>query len=84
MFSLTRQDSSPMSLVERAWKRLQHQSTFQGRTRCLRIDEENGRLILQGKLPSFYLKQQLQAALRDVEGVREIDNRVEVQWPERR
>ena len=37
-----------------------------------------GVLILQGRLPSFYLKQVLQTLLRELEGVERIDNQVEV------
>lgn len=37
-----------------------------------------GVLILQGRLSSFYLKQVLQTLLRDLEGVKRIDNQVEV------
>ena len=39
---------------------------------------DQGVLILQGRLPSFYLKQVLQTLLRDLEGVEQIDNQVEV------
>ena len=39
---------------------------------------DQGVLILQGRLPSFYLKQVMQTLLRDLEGVERIDNQVEV------
>ena len=38
----------------------------------------DGILTLRGSAPSFYLKQVLQSILRDVPGVRRIDNRVDV------
>ena len=38
----------------------------------------NGVLTLRGKLPTFYLKQMLQTRLRELEGVEDIDNQVEV------
>jgi len=37
-----------------------------------------GILTLDGRLPSFYLKQVLQTLLRDLDGVTRIDNRVDV------
>ncbi len=38
----------------------------------------DGTLVLHGKLPTFYLKQILQTMLRDINGVSQIDNRVDV------
>lgn len=38
----------------------------------------SGVLTLRGRVPSFYLKQILQSILKDVPGVRRIDNRVDV------
>ena len=38
----------------------------------------HGTLTLKGQLPSFYLKQVLQTLLRDVQGVKLIDNQVDV------
>jgi hypothetical protein len=35
-------------------------------------------LVVRGSVPTFYLKQVLQCALRDLEGVRGIDNQVTV------
>ena len=37
-----------------------------------------GILTLEGRLPSFYLKQVLQTLLRDLDGVTRINNRVDV------
>jgi hypothetical protein len=37
-----------------------------------------GILTLEGRLPSFYLKQVLQTVLRDLDGVTRIDNQVDV------
>lgn len=37
-----------------------------------------GRLILRGRVPSYYLKQLAQCALEGIEGVNRIDNYVEV------
>ena len=35
-------------------------------------------LVIRGRVPTFYLKQLLQDALKQIEGVRRIDNRVDV------
>jgi osmotically-inducible protein OsmY len=37
-----------------------------------------GTLVLRGRLPSFYYKQMAQEAVRDLEGVRKVVNRIEV------
>ncbi len=39
---------------------------------------EDGLLTLRGEVPSFYVKQILQTRLRDIDGVSQIDNQVEV------
>jgi osmotically-inducible protein OsmY len=39
---------------------------------------EAGTLILSGRLPSWYLKQRAQEAVAGLEGVRRVDNRIEV------
>jgi osmotically-inducible protein OsmY len=39
---------------------------------------EKGVLTLQGRVPSFYLKQVLQTTLKGIPGVKRIDNRVDV------
>jgi hypothetical protein len=45
------------------------------------MEERDGVLIIRGRVPSFYLKQVLQTALREVDGVRQVDNRVQVASP---
>ncbi len=71
------------SLAHRAQEALERSPIFKGRSRHIRLDERNGHLVVQGRLPSFYLKQMLQTVLRQVEGVERIDNRVMVDWPVR-
>ena len=39
---------------------------------------DENRLVLRGRVPSFYLKQVLQTLLRDLTCVAQIDNRVDV------
>ncbi len=46
--------------------------------RDISFDLMNGVLTLRGRVPSFYLKQILQTFLRDLAGVEQIDNQVDV------
>lgn len=49
---------------------------FQFKQITWKFDE--GVLTLNGVVPTFYMKQVLQTVLRDIEDVRQIDNRVRV------
>lgn len=53
-------------------------STGQLPLRQVRVDAEDGRIALAGRLPSFYLKQLAQAAALSVPGVRSLDNQLVV------
>ena len=64
--------------VIRAVRRLREHPHFRGRASAVELDFYQGTMILKGRLPSFYLKQLLQEALRDIDGVETIDNRVDV------
>jgi len=66
------------ALVQEAHRRLDRHHLFRGRTGSIQIDIDDGVLILSGRLPSFYLKQVLQTDLRQMPGIRRIENRVEV------
>lgn len=46
------------------------------RSHSIGIEFKEGRLVLMGHLPSFYLKQMLQTTLRGLAGVERIENRV--------
>lgn len=46
--------------------------------RKLRIETEDGRVVLSGIVGTYYQKQMAQEALRKIRGVREIDNRLTV------
>lgn len=61
---------------------LEAHSHFRGRTRHIRIENHAGHVVLHGVVPSFYLKQVLQTIIRGVEGVRRIDNQVDVRSPQ--
>lgn len=49
--------------------------------RHVECDFHQGQLLLNGKVPSFYLKQLAQTLLQDVQGVERIDNRLAVVNP---
>lgn len=68
-------------ITNRARRVLEESPLFRGRSSLLQIAESEGALVVDGRLPSYYLKQMLQTLLRDVEGVQQIDNRVVVDWP---
>lgn len=57
---------------------LEHHPHFRGRLNDVSIDHEGRTLILSGRLPSFYLKQLLQEAVRHVPGVRTVRNQIDV------
>ncbi len=65
-------------IAHRATFHLAQHALFRCHLDSLEIDCREGKLFVGGKLPSFYLKQVLQTILRDVPGVRQIDNRVNV------
>ncbi len=46
----------------------------------LRFETHEGKVVLQGNLRSYFQKQMAQEALREVEGVTEIENQIEVSW----
>jgi hypothetical protein len=60
---------------------LEQHPHFRGRSRWVRCRFRNGRLFLDGVLPSFYLKQLAQETLRGLEGVERLDNRIVVASP---
>jgi hypothetical protein len=55
---------------------------FRGRANTFEFYECDQVLHVRGQVPSFYLKQVLQTALRDVNGIRRVDNRVDVVCPD--
>lgn len=48
--------------------------------RNLRFEAHQGRVVLRGRVASFFQKQMAQEALRAVDGVAEIENELEVCW----
>jgi hypothetical protein len=62
-------------------ERLEIHPHFRGRASLVTIELVEETLVLSGRLPSHYLKQLLQEAIRGVPGVEDIDNQVDVLWP---
>ncbi len=48
--------------------------------RNLRFEAHQGRVVLRGRVASFFQKQMAQEALRTIDGVAEIENELEVCW----
>jgi osmotically-inducible protein OsmY len=66
--------------IERSAKRrLAESGCYARQFEQITVRWRDGVLTLQGRLPSFYLKQVLQTLLRNVEGVNRIDNQVKVE-----
>ena len=74
-------DSPSAAFVFSIRERLAQHQHFRGRTSLVQIELVEGTIVLSGRLPSYYLKQLLQEALRPMPGVVDIDNRVLVTWP---
>ena len=72
----------PSSLIVSSLReRLEQHPHFRGRTSLLKIESIGGSIVLSGRLPSYYLKQLLQEAVKEHLDVTQIDNHVEVVWP---
>jgi osmotically-inducible protein OsmY len=56
-----------------------HSSPHLSRRR-FHLEADSGVVRLQGTVDSYYQKQMAQEAIRHVEGVRQIDNQLQVQW----
>jgi hypothetical protein len=74
-------DLASKALVLLVRERLEQHPHFRGRSSLLAIELVEGTIVLSGRLPSHYLKQLLQEAIRRMPGVVNIDNQVDVVWP---
>lgn len=68
-------------VVCQAHKQLSRNGILCSCSDSISIEYHKGNLVLMGRLPSFYLKQVLQTALRGLPGVQQIENRVNVVSP---
>ena len=60
---------------------LEQHPHFRGRTSLLTIESIGDSIVLSGRLPSYYLKQLLQEAIKESFDVTKVDNHVKVIWP---
>ncbi len=67
---------SPIAALIR--EQLEQNPHFRGRTRLLEIESIGGSVVISGRLPTYYLKQLLQEAIKRIPDVERIDNQVEV------
>ena len=51
---------------------------FRGRTDGFQFKQQGDVLIVRGYLPSFYLRNLVQEVLKRLDGVREVDNQIDV------
>jgi hypothetical protein len=65
-----------LSTVARQY--LESHPHFRGRASGVSIAHEGSNLFVTGRLPSFYLKQLVQEALRHVPGVKHVYNQIDV------
>jgi hypothetical protein len=64
-----------------ARQHLEHHPHFRGRVSDVFIEHRGRTLFLTGKLPTFYLKQLVQEAVRHVPGVQHVRNLIDVVNP---
>jgi hypothetical protein len=72
----------PANATVQARELLRGHPHFCGRVDAFEFERNEDVLVVKGYVPTYYLKQLLQNALKDLRDVR-IDNRVEVIRPER-
>jgi hypothetical protein len=74
-------ESSSSDLADRARQTLEQRGQLRGSIESLSFVLHGEVLVVRGSVPSFYLKQMLQTALKGLDGVCQIDNQVEVVLP---
>ncbi len=66
------------TVLQKAKSLIANHPVLRGRELGLDYQLEGDLLIIRGAVPSFYLKQVLQSALKELEGVNRVDNQVDV------
>jgi len=71
------------AIVRKAIQLLNDQPHFRGRTEAIQIhyNPSDASLRLDGRLPSYFLKQVLQSVLRDIDGVSRVQNNITITDP---
>jgi hypothetical protein len=65
-------------VLQKAREIVAEHPVFRGRQVGFQFRIDGEQMVVRGKLPSFYLKQVLQTALKELNGIRYIDNQVNV------
>ncbi|TWU39439.1 BON domain-containing protein [Novipirellula artificiosorum] len=73
----TRPDEPERCIAEIARQRL-HVRGY-SLARLVRCDEQNGVIVLNGTVPSYFLKQMAQETVRSIQGVSRIVSKIEVE-----
>ena len=71
--------SEALDVVQQAQELVAHNPYFHGRSQLFKFDFVDGVLVVDGRVPTFYLKQLLQHTVQQMSGVRRVDCRVVVQ-----
>lgn len=71
-----------LPLQDRVDLAIRHNPQLSGRR--LTIEDQHGRIVLQGTVGSYYQKQLVQETVWGVDGVDAVVNRLQVSWPLRR
>jgi hypothetical protein len=67
-----------IKIEQLARQELDRHCHFRGRVDGFQFEHHEGVLTVRGRVPTFYLKQLLQTALKRVDGVERINNQVDV------
>ena len=73
-------ERSSKDMEQRARTMIETHSLFTGRAQLFEYQYREEVLVVRGSVPSFYLKQVLQSVLKNLDGIRWIDNQVTVDW----
>ena len=74
----TAQSCERFDLSALARQHLERHPHFRGRVSDVFIEHRGRTLVLTGRLPTFYLKQLVQEAVRHVPGVQQVRNMIDV------
>jgi hypothetical protein len=73
-----RQERVELGVAHRAHEIVAEHDHFRGRADCFTFTQRGDVLYVTGRVPTYYLKQVLQTALQELDGVSRIENRVDV------
>jgi hypothetical protein len=73
-------ERSSKDMEQQARNMIETHSLFVGRAQLFEFQLKEEVLVVRGSVPTFYLKQILQSVLKNLDGIRRIDNQVTVDW----